>query len=414
MIFIGWNLFRGKPATLHLAVSRSWNAYGKIVATPVIAGNSAFATIGVGDQNGFFSVFDGKTGRVLLRYNAEGEILASVLQGDLGDGPAFVLSRRDGQVQVVRPDGVWLWKSRGDSGLTSLTARPARMMLGGVAHLILGDQRGQVVCLEGRHGIPRWIRRDAPSATSAIFAAPLARDGMVFLASTRGDVFALDAASGRDLWRGGLSNEVRASPVLIRISPGKWGIGAVDIAGGFAVFQADDGKLVCRGRLSSGCVSSPVSLGRGAASSDSLIFTTRGGEILRVDPATGKTRARFIAKPGDGFRSSPVAFDADGDGRLELLAVTSAGELLLLDGETLLPRIPPYALGGEVTASPVVADVDGDGRLELVVALETGEVLSLSLDARPRPAKIDPWNPVTGFRGDARNTGRFPSTPDKE
>ncbi|MBN8218567.1 MAG: PQQ-binding-like beta-propeller repeat protein [Spirochaetes bacterium] len=409
LVLLFWYVLRPRPAAIHLALSRSWNAYGKIVATPFLAGQPGAVFLGVGDQNGFFSVFEGKSGRVSLRYHALGEIVSSPLYADLGDGPAWILAKRGGQTHVLRPDGVWLWKSRPEDGLAGLVGRPARILIEGVPHLVLADLRGQIACLEGRHGIPRWLRRDAASAGSMLFASPLAWDGKVFFASTRGDFFAVDAATGRDLWRTDVSNEVRASPVLVRLGLGRWAIGVVDLEGGWVLCRIDDGGVIARAKLEGGSIASPIAVEQGPAASDRVYVATRQGALLRLDPTTAAVRARYQAAPGDGFRSSPIAFDADGDGAPEILAFTGAGRLLLLDAKKLEPRLPPYPLGGEITASPVAADVDQDGQNEIVAALESGEILLLSLTTTPKADRGSARSPVTGFRGDGRNTGRFPA-----
>src|SRR5207247_2583133 len=55
---------------------------------------------------------------------------------------------------------------------------------------------GEVVALDARKGTVRWRRRIGPSETS-----PLVAGGLVYVGDWNGDVYALSAKTGHQVWR---------------------------------------------------------------------------------------------------------------------------------------------------------------------------------------------------------------------
>jgi hypothetical protein len=104
-----------------------------------------------------------------------------------------------------------------------------------------------------------------------------------------------------------------------------------------------------------------------------------------------------IAEFGEFSQATPALADFDGDGDLEIVAGfgTGEGSLVLLDGdgsaygddEVILTW--NYGMG---YSSPVIADVDADGDLEIVTCTENGFVVGVESDGASAPGfprKID-------------------------
>ena len=92
----------------------------------------------------------------------------------------------------------------------------------------------------------------------------------------------------------------------------------------------------------------------------------------------------------------------DGDGRSEVIAGSSGYLLHAFSEDGGEAPGWPKRTGGWLLASPAVGDVDGDGLLEVVAITREGWLFVWDTPAS-RSAPRD-W-PV--FRRDARNSGRF-------
>jgi outer membrane protein assembly factor BamB len=68
---------------------------------------------------------------------------------------------------------------------------------------------GEIVALEARRGMVRWRHRIGPSESS-----PLVADGRVYVGDWNGWVYALDAKSGREVWRFRTRGEVKGALAL--------------------------------------------------------------------------------------------------------------------------------------------------------------------------------------------------------
>lgn len=104
---------------------------------------------------------------------------------------------------------------------------------------------------------------------------------------------------------------------------------------------------------------------------------------------------------------SPVLFDVDGDGFVEILASSASGNLFLWEhdddlqhcrGETGWPMI-----FGDVVMTPAVEDLDGDGSHEMAVAVQDGTVHLFRLPE----GHVDP-SPWNQYGTDLGNSSRAP------
>ena len=107
----------------------------------------------------------------------------------------------------------------GDTGATFMRTRFRRVpstapsIYGG--SLIFGTRSGEVVWLNATNGGDyRAYTVDGPRGHSPIAAAPALADNIIVVGSTQGTVVAIEAASGRALWKRTLLAGVRATPAI--------------------------------------------------------------------------------------------------------------------------------------------------------------------------------------------------------
>lgn len=95
-------------------------------------------------------------------------------------------------------------------------------------------------------------------------------------------------------------------------------------------------------------------------------------------------------KVADGLVTAPALGDLDGDGRPEVVAMTTLGDVFArgADGKPL-PGWPVRLRGSHEQSSPLVADLDRDGTAEVVIAVNR-EVYALDRAGRPLPGWPQP------------------------
>jgi subtilisin family serine protease len=107
-------------------------------------------------------------------------------------------------------------------------------------------------------------------------------------------------------------------------------------------------------------------------------------------------------KIADGLVTAPALGDLDGDGRPEVVSMTTLGDVFArgADGK-LLPGWPVRLRGSHEQSSPLVADLDGDGAAEVVLALDRQvhvlDRAGLPLPGWPQPtARLVLCSPAAG------------------
>ena len=142
--------------------------------------------------------------------------------------------------------------------------------------------------------------------------------------------------------------------------------------------------------------------GAGIAQNVPLPLVLRGPVVKPGWPVAGEREA-------DGVITAPAVGDVEGDGSLEIFALSSRGDAFLraADG-TLLPGWPLSFPGNTEQSSPLARDLDGDGRPELIFV--RGRQVHV-LDAAGRslpgwPQVIDGWVSGAPAVGDLDGDGR--------
>lgn len=239
--------------------------------------------------------------------------------------------------QVVAAKVAWTYPLTSDSfGGPSVADADGDGGLDVALATYFGDSR--VIVLRGRDGTPIWThdaasapgRGDACLDASSRFA-DLDGDGTLELivpVSSRGEVLAFDAATGRLRWRHA------TDPIECTDSP-PW------------IGQLGDGLGI-------------------------VIGTFHGN--VRVIGADGTLRRSF--KVGPGFiQSCPVVSDIDGDGTPDFLVADFKGRnrLSALSGASGA-MLWEYETADSVYHGPAVGDLDGDGNPDLVITDYSGTV----------------------------------------
>jgi len=117
-------------------------------------------------------------------------------------GRAYVLTEK-GTVNAILPDGRMAWKARVDGMIYASTPAVAdgKIYFGVVRNR---PKSGALYCLSAADGAVRWSR----SVGGHVFSSPLLVGGMVVFGSDDWNVYAFDAADGRELWRFRTGGEV--------------------------------------------------------------------------------------------------------------------------------------------------------------------------------------------------------------
>lgn len=254
-------------------------------SSPVVGGGLAFA----GSGDGHVYALDAESGRERWRFRTGGRVRSSpaLVDGTLYvgsfDGILYALDARTGAERWRHAtEGTTLLSANFGYDRRSIQSSPA--VVNGVVYV--GSRDGSLYALSARDGSRRW--RYAHDATSWAISSPSVRDSVVYEGSSDGHFFhTLRASDGRELWRVVSEHSVWASPV----------------AAGPIVYIAEGG------------------------------YDARGAGLVRaLDAATGEERWRY--RVGGGVLSSPAV----GDGIL-IVGSDDGGVYALAGGPRALKRV---------------------------------------------------------------------------
>ena len=230
-----------------------------ISASPVVAGGLIY----IAGDNGDLYAFDLATRKRLWLYHAEGGLASTPA---VAGGRLFVLSR-DGYVHALDArTGALIW----------------RFATGGEARY------AQV----GGYGVAKAMG-PVPDPWDFWLSSPLVQDGKVYVGSSDGHMYALDANDGAKLWAYDAGAPIHGAPAL---SGGRLAFGtldtqviALDAATGTKLWSFKGGVDPQYGILV-GVPAAPTFDG------DALYIGTRDAHLYAFDAATGKPRWTYDAK----------------------------------------------------------------------------------------------------------------------
>lgn len=152
----------------------------------------------VGEYDGIFSILDAKTGKRLNGGGAGGAINTPTVS----DGKVY-FSAWDGSLNSVQINGVipqWTTRTK-----DTITTQPAV----GAGKVIVGTGRGNILAFNEKDGRILW---SFSTGNGNVAATPLIAGGVVIAAAETGEVFVLDAGTGKNVGTLGEGNGLFGDP----------------------------------------------------------------------------------------------------------------------------------------------------------------------------------------------------------
>lgn len=235
-------------------------------------------------------------------------VLAACSDSKKGQEPPAELVDIKSQLAITRE---WSESLSGKDDHLRLALSPA--VVEGVVYA--GGHKGEVVALNAETGKRLW----RVNTKMALSAGPGVGDGTVVFGSRDGNVVVLDAATGAERWRHAVSSEVLARPLVTE---------------GLAVVRTVDGRLQALS-LTDGAqrwvVQEPVpalSL-RGTAPAvrvgDAVVAGFDNGKVMAIDLKSGETQWDTIVSPPQGRTELDRLVDLDS-------AIRAAGDDIFVVG----------------------------------------------------------------------------------
>jgi outer membrane protein assembly factor BamB len=167
----------------------------------------------VGSCNGMIRALDKKTGQIKWEYDIRKDGDQRQFHGDPLITDDLVIIGTDGNIGHVyafeRSTGAVRWKYRVDErGVASDIVR----LHGNIYAVTLGDE---LVSLDLKTGKPNWTFRAGHSEQDCLTcSSPLAAEGRVYFGGLDGFAYALDAQTGKLIWKRDLGGKVTTSAAI--------------------------------------------------------------------------------------------------------------------------------------------------------------------------------------------------------
>lgn len=240
-------------------------------------------------------------------------------------------------------------------------------LIGGVAAsqdtVYFGSDDGKVYAVDVDSGIERWSFTTGDS----IWSTPSLVDDTLYVTSQDGRLYALDTI-GNELWSFKTGAGIIASPVVDEaaglvyvggidaklraidlethqerwsVKAGNWFWADPHVSDGVVYAGSLDKKVYAvdietgeRAWAEAFSADSPVR-SKAVVVNDDLLVVDRDGRVYRLDPATGEPRSQAPLEVGGDVLSDPLVIAGETPGDAEVLVVTTGGELVRIDPETL-------------------------------------------------------------------------------
>jgi len=240
-------------------------------------------------------------------------------------------------------------------------------LIGGVAvsedTVYFGSDDGKVYAVDVESGIERWSFKTG----DGIWSTPSLVESTLYVTSQDGRLYALDTL-GNELWSfktdagiiaspvvdeaaglvyvGGIDSKLRAIDLETHeerwsVKAGNWFWADPHVNEGVVYAGSLDKKVYAvdaetgeRPWAESFSTDSPVRSAVAVVNDDLLVFD-RDGRVYQLDPATGEAKSQAPLELGGHVLSDPLVIAGETPGDAEVLVVTTDGELVRIDPETL-------------------------------------------------------------------------------
>jgi len=254
---------------------------GGIASSPVVDNDNRLVLFGSEDYS--FTAVDANSGRISWSYPTKDKIRGTAR---VAHGHVFFGSDDGRLYALVVANGRYLWEY--DTG-APVRSRP--FVTNDI--VIVGSESGEIIGLE-LSGKRKWAYRTKKNVTSSPYVDML--EGICYVGSADGYLYAIDAASGFSSWRYRTSGPVYSSPV---VEDGICYFGSAD--GTLYAINAQTSRDKWKFETGGPIVSSPV-VQKGA-----VYVGNNNGILYCIDAATGKERWKFTTQ--GGIPSAPFIAD---------------------------------------------------------------------------------------------------------
>lgn len=280
----------------------TYDAGGSIAAAPAFDVNRN--ELYLGTEDGVIHRLAAEDGEVAWRSEIGGAVSNPPL---LTEDALYVVTDNDIVTALDRETGEALWRFRRDApeGFT-ISQHAGLTMVDG--RLLTAFTAGQVVSLAPADGALQWERDtsvelepgpDGMARFADVDTTPVVMDGLVYVASFAGGMYALELESGTVRWRDeemtGVTSIVPASERLFIVSSGDLGLLCMDRV---------DREILWRKRLPRGAPGIPV------VASDLVMFGESQGGFVTVALQSGHELGRI--ETGHGFTAAASFHDGRG------------------------------------------------------------------------------------------------------
>lgn len=272
------------------------------------------------------------------------------LQLDTDNGVIFAIDP-DGQVSAYK-DKQRLWKSKVTK--QELTAG----VEAGEGIVVIGNRKGELFALDQATGSQKWSAK----LSGAILSPSLIQSGRVITIANDGTVFAHDAVTGQQVWAYKLPNvqfSLRGQPAPVRldertvvVASANAYVYALDVISGVPRFQrrvaVSDGRSDIQRLID--VVGDPVVAGQ------YLVTTSFQGQVTTTDLATQRVVwSEDASSTNSAEVSGDKVFVSTADGKLKAYNLAT-GELVWQNEELLNRQLSNPVMFGQ---NLVVGDLDG-------------------------------------------------------
>lgn len=277
------------------------------------------------------------------------------------DGARLYLPLTGGRVFCLdRETGALLWSAEPGGLISAPIAASGNVIYIATRKLAAdGSEAGaSLLVVDKTTGLTVWVKDYPRAFTSPLAAGP----DRLYVGSTDGAFYALDARSGEIIWKVATQDVVRGQA---RVTAGGIAFGSDD--GALRVVEAQTGKLIWKLQTGGKIIGQPASDER------TFYFGSGDGYLYAVDQATGKVRWR--SRTGAAIEAPPVIVG-------DRLLIASFDNFIYALARTSGDRLWKRRLENRITTAPIV---EGDAAM---VAPFRSEYVAVFLNANGRRVNL--------------------------